>query len=97
MEVVKPDLGKTLTAVIDLTPVEGKLPLLVKEETSRDLKNPTHKAAALLKANQLIGSISEDLATANWFNDSWTKEVLDQIERTFDASCERWRNTFLAL
>jgi ATP-dependent helicase YprA (DUF1998 family)/very-short-patch-repair endonuclease len=94
MEVVKPDLGKTLTAVIELSPSDGRFPLPVKGTLAEELKNPAHRAAALAKTNQLIGSIRDELSTAAWFHDNWPKEVLDQIERTFDSSCDRWRSLY---
>ncbi len=96
MEVTKPDLGKTLATVLDLAPADGKLPLPVKEAIARELKSPAHRAASLAKANQLIASIRNELSTAAWFHDNWTKEVLDQIERAFDTSCERWRSLYRA-
>ena len=96
MEVATPDLGKTLIAVLDLALVDGKIPLPVKEALARELKNPAHRAAALSKANQLVGSIGEELSTAAWFHGSWAKEILDQIERAFDTSCERWRSLYRA-
>jgi hypothetical protein len=85
MEVAKPDLGKTLTTVIDLTAADGKLPLPVKETLARELKSPLFRAGALAKANQLITSIRDELSTATWFHETWTTEILDQIERAFDA------------
>jgi hypothetical protein len=94
MEVAKPDLGKTLTAVIELSNADGKLPLPVKDVIARELKNPAHRAAALARANQLIASISDELSTAAWFHNDWTKEVFDQLERAFDASCDRWRSLY---
>lgn len=94
MEAAKPDLGKTLTTVLDLSSQEGKLPLLVKDTVSNELRSPIHRAAALRKADQLISSIREELSTAAWFHDDWNKEVLDQIERAFDTSCERWRSLY---
>ncbi|MFA7233744.1 MAG: DEAD/DEAH box helicase [Terrimicrobiaceae bacterium] len=94
MEMVKPDLGKTLTHVLDLSPSDNKLPLPVKEEFVSELKNPAHRAAALAKANQLMSSIQGILASATWFHENWTKEVLDQIERSFDNACERWRSLY---
>ena len=94
MEVAKPDLGKTLTAVLDLSPADGKFPLPGEGRVARELKNPVHRAAALAKANQLIASIRDELSTAAWFHDNWTKEMLDQIERAFDRSCERWRSLY---
>ena len=96
MEVAKPDLGKTLTAVLDLTSADGKIPLPVKDALIRELQNPTHRAAALARANQLIAGIRDELSTATWFHDNWTKEILDQIERAFDDSCDRWRSLYRA-
>ena len=94
MEVAKPDLGKTLNAVIELSAADGKFPLPIKDAVARELKNPAHRASALGKANQLIASIRDELSTAAWFHDNWTKEVLDQLERTFDTSCDRWRSLY---
>ncbi|MBU0966247.1 MAG: DEAD/DEAH box helicase [Proteobacteria bacterium] len=96
MEVAKPDLGKTLTTVIDLASAEGKLPLAVNEAIQRELKSPAHLAATQTKATELIGSIQGELATAAWFHDNWVKETLDQIERSFDVACERWRSLYRA-
>ena len=96
MEVATPDLGKTLTSVLDLAPADGKLPLPVKDALAQQLRNPAHRAAALVKVNSLIASIREDLSTAAWFHENWTREMLDQIERAFDSSCERWRGLYRA-
>ena len=81
MEVAKPDLGKTLTTVLDLAAADGKIPLPVKDVLSRELASPVHRAAALAKADQLVRSIRDELSTAAWFHENWTKEILDQIER----------------
>lgn len=94
MEVTKPDLGKTLPMVVDLTAVDGKLPLPVKDSLVRDLRSPAHRAAALAKADKLVESIREELTNAAWFHENWTREILDQIERSFDGSCERWRGLY---
>lgn len=96
MEVARPDLGTTLTTVLDLAAADGKLPLPVKESLAKELRSPIHRAAALAKANSLIASIREDLSTSSWFHENWTREMLDQIERAFDASCERWRGLYRA-
>ncbi len=96
MEVAKPELGKTLTTVLDLAPADGRLPLPVKDATARELHDPAHHAAALAKANELIASIRDALSTAAWFHEEWTREVLDQIPRAFDAACERWRGLYRA-
>lgn len=96
MEVVKPDLGKTLTTVVDIQRDEGRIHLPVKELLQRDLTNPAHRAAALAKANELINGIQGVLSSAAWFHANWTKEVLDQIELAFDAACNRWRELYRA-
>jgi len=96
MEVAKPDLGKTLTTVLDLVPTDGKYSLPVKDSIVRELKSPTHRATTLDKANQLVASIKNVLCTAVWFHENWTKEILDQIERSFDESCQRWRGLYRA-
>jgi ATP-dependent helicase YprA (DUF1998 family)/very-short-patch-repair endonuclease len=96
MEIAKPDLGKTLTAVLDLSSADGKIPLPVVEGLTRELKDPVHRAAALAKANQLAASVSDELSTATWFHENWTREIIDQIERAFDMSCERWRSLYRA-
>jgi hypothetical protein len=91
MEIATPDLGKTLATVLDLSNQDGRLSLPVKDALVQELKKPAHRATALTRANQLVESIKKDLSTVTWFHDDWIKEVLDQIERSFDASCERWR------
>jgi len=96
MEVAKPDLGKTLTSILDLTPANGKLPLTIQPAIVNQLKSPAHRAAALAKANQLVDSICDELCSTAWFHAEWTKEILDQLERSFDASCERWRSLYRA-
>lgn len=96
MEVATPDLGKTLPTVLDLSAVEGKLPMPVKENLLKELRSPVHRAAALAKANLLVASIRDELATASWFHENWTREMLDQLERAFESACERWRGLYRA-
>ena len=96
MEVAKPDLGRTLTTILELTPSEGRLPLPVKEQLLRELRNPAHRAATRTKAAALIAGIKEQLQTASWFHENWLEEVLDQVERSFDSACDRWRSLYRA-
>src|SRR4029077_11031126 len=58
--------------------------------------NPVHRSAAYARANQLIDSIRGELSAAPWFHENWTKEVLDQLELSFDQACERWRTLYRA-
>ena len=52
MEVAKPDLGKTLTSVLDIQHEDGRIELPVKDSIKRELENPAHRAAALAKAER---------------------------------------------
>jgi very-short-patch-repair endonuclease len=94
MEVAKPDLGKTLTSVLDIQHEDGKILLPVKASVQHELASPAHRAAALEKANRLIDTIGEFLAESTWFHDGWTAEILDQLTLNFDAACERWRSLY---
>ncbi len=94
MEVAKPDIGKTLASVIDIEQADGVVKLPVKGSVLNELRSPVHKAAALDKANKFIASIGASLTGAVWFHENWTKEVIDQIERAFDNSCNRWRELY---
>lgn len=94
MEVGKPDLGKTLTAVVDIKHEDGKIYLPVNDVIHRDLVNPVSRATALSKANQLVDGIRDVIKGSTWFHDNWTKEILDQLERSFDSACERWRDLY---
>ena len=94
MEVAQPDLGKTLTAILDTQSEAGAYPLPLKAPIKGDLTNPVLRAAALAKANALVSSIQGHLSAAAWFHENWTKETLDQIERSFEMACERWRSLY---
>lgn len=96
MEVAKPDLGKTLMSVVDIRKEDGKVHLPVKELLARELASPAHRAATLAKVDQLLASIRDQLADASWFHANWSREVLEQIERSFDSSCTRWRELYRA-
>jgi hypothetical protein len=94
MEVAKPDLGKTLMAVLDIKHEDGKIHLHVNDPIHRELVNPVSRATALSKANKLVEGIREAIKDSTWFHDDWAKEVLEQIERSFDSACERWRDLY---
>jgi len=97
MEVAKPDLGKTLTTVLDMNAVQGgDLPLPVKAELGNDLGNPVHRANARAKADAMIAEIRSELEETSWFHERWVDEVLAQVERNFDSACEHWRGLYRA-
>ncbi|MDP2858073.1 MAG: DEAD/DEAH box helicase [Bacillota bacterium] len=96
MEVAKPDLGSTLTSVLDIEYEDGKILLPIKDLLRRTLSSPIHRRDATDKSRRLIEGIQTELATASWFHGDWASEVLAQVELSFDRACERWRGLYRA-
>ena len=96
MEGARPDLGRTLTTVLDLDPANGTLPLPVKRALTDELRSPVHRVAARARAEAVIAEIRPELERTAWFHAGWVDEALDRIERSFDAACERWRSLYRA-
>ena len=98
LETAKPDLGKTLVQVLDLNVHEDgnpiRLPLKPALETS--LRDPAHRAAALDRAQQFMNGLAPELASASWYHPRWLEGVFDQLERSFDEACDRWRQLYRA-
>ena len=97
MEAARPDLGRTLTSVLDLdsTNRDG-LPLPVKAALGEELCNPVHRRVARARADAVIAEVRSELDDTAWFHDEWVDEVLGQVERRFDAACDRWRALYRA-
>ena len=96
MEGATPDLGRTLTAVLDLGSADAPLPLPVKGALANELRNPIHRRAAQARAAAVIKEIRTQLEETAWFHDGWVDDVLGRIERSFDAACDRWRSLYRA-
>ena len=96
MEGARPDLGRTLTTVLDLESGNGRRPLPVKGALRDELRNPVHRGAARARADAVIAEIRPELEGTAWFHDRWVDEVLDRIERSFDSACDRWRSLYRA-
>lgn len=96
MEIAKPDLGRTLTQVLDLRPEDGGLPLPIQEAILEVLRNLRYRSQALERAQRLVWSIREELSASPWFHENWVKDILDQLEKSFDTACDRWRSLYRA-
>ena len=97
MEAARPDLGRTLTSVLDLDSVNREgLPLPVKAALGEELCNPDHRRNARTRAGAVIAEVRSELDDTAWFHDDWVDEVLAQVERRFDAACDRWRTLYRA-
>ena len=96
MEGARPDLGRTLTAVLDLESGNGRRSLPVKGALRDELRSPVHRGAARARAEAVIAEVRSELEETAWFHDRWVDEVLARIERSFDSACERWRGLYRA-
>ncbi|MYN68493.1 MAG: DEAD/DEAH box helicase [Acidobacteria bacterium] len=96
MESAHLDLGKTLTAILDLEATDAALPLPVKSALGDELRSPIHRGAARARADAVVEEIRAELEGTTWFQDGWTDDVLAQLERSFDSACERWRTLYRA-
>ena len=97
MEAAKPDLGRTLTTVLDLDAAQGeRLSLPVKSALNEELRNPVQRGIAQAKADAVIAEIRSELEETAWFHDHWVDEILAQVERSFDSACDRWRGLYRA-
>ena len=97
MAAARPDLGRTLTTVLDLDPGQGgTLSLSVKAALKEELRNPVHRGTARARADAVIAEIRSELEGTAWFSDQWVDDVLARVELGFDAACDRWRGLYRA-
>jgi ATP-dependent helicase YprA (DUF1998 family)/very-short-patch-repair endonuclease len=96
MEVATPDLGKTLTSVLDVPAGGTHLELPVRSEVQRVLNDPALRRAAQAKAEALMADLRPHLDGAAWFHDQWMAGVFEQLARSFDDACQRWRELYRA-
>ena len=48
----------------------------------------------LLKAENLLSTIKQELQETDWFSEQWLDETLSQAAARFDSTCERWRDLY---
>jgi hypothetical protein len=96
MESAKPDLGTTLTTIIDPSSVDGNLLLPVRDAVLQALRNPAHRASAHTRAQAVLAGLAEELGATTWYHENWLEEVLEQLERSFETACDRWRTLYRA-
>lgn len=87
-------LGSSLTSVLD---VSGDQPTLaVMSVIQAALRNRETRENARFHTRRVLDSIAEDLKRTDWYDDEWLDGVLDHVEETFEAACERWRDLYRA-
>ena len=87
-------LGKSLKNILDLA---GESPSLELQPHVRDsLEDEKPRTRALMRAKDILNTISEDLRDADWYSEGWLGEVFKKIHLNFEQACERWRGLYRA-
>ena len=86
------DLRRSLRDILDC---DGENPSLeLHADIKDDMAMESPKAATRLKAKAILEALKDDLETTGWYTPEWLETVILQLERRFEAGCERWRTMF---
>ena len=86
------DLRKSLRDILDC---DGENPSLeLHADIKADMATGGPKVATRLKAKAILKALEEDLEKTGWYTQEWLETVILQLERRFEAACERWRTMF---
>lgn len=86
-------LGKTLKDVLDL---EDETRLRLEPSVRASLSDDGAKRRARERAREILASLGDDLASADWYDETWIDHVLDVLPGSFEAACERWHSLYLS-
>lgn len=88
------DLKSKMTEILE---TDGEAPSLELRESVRDdLAKESARSAAKRRARDVLSTISEHLAGADWWDDDWIDRTVDTVAEAFEDSCRRWRSLFKA-
>jgi very-short-patch-repair endonuclease/predicted RNA-binding Zn-ribbon protein involved in translation (DUF1610 family) len=85
-------LGKTLVEVLSVSEEDLALPL--KERVSEKLQDPHLRKKVFIASKDLLSAMGEYLAECKWYGDEWLERVIEQIPKSFDSACIRWRSLY---
>lgn len=87
-------LGKSLKQILDLSGDPPALELL--ESVKLSVGNEKARQRAMQRAENVLSTIADELASSDWFTDRWLEDTLVQVARSFDRACDRWRGLYLS-
>lgn len=85
-------LGKSLKEILELSGEEPSLKLLESVSDQINAESPRRRARE--RAERILATIKTDLDGCDWYTDRWLDEVLKQVARRFDNTCNRWRSLY---
>ncbi|HXG08670.1 MAG TPA: DEAD/DEAH box helicase [Gemmataceae bacterium] len=87
-------LGRSLRDLLDLGGTKPTLDLLPSVRDA--VESPIARQRAKERAERVLASLVDELTRADWYSPGWLDEVLGQVGRQFDQTCERWRGLYRA-
>jgi ATP-dependent helicase YprA (DUF1998 family)/very-short-patch-repair endonuclease len=88
------DLGLSLKELLDLSGDDPSLQLL--ESVKAALNSETYAKKAQQRAQAVLNTVADELAHADWYNETWLETMLKQIPIQFEQACKRWRSLYRA-
>jgi very-short-patch-repair endonuclease len=87
-------LGSSLKEILDISGDPPTLALMASIKADLEASEPRQKT--LVRAQNILAGINEELLNAGWYTERWLGDVLNRIPRTFEQACQRWRDLYLA-
>jgi len=92
------ETGQSLhTSLMDLLDMSGENPSLeLLSSVKASIESQSALNRAKQKGRQVLDTIRDELALADWYHEEWLEQVYSHVTREFDAACERWRDLYRA-
>ena len=85
-------LGKSLRDLLELAGDQPSMELL--ESVRASIMNTDARSRARVRAERIVAGLRSELATSDWYSDSWLDDILNQVVRRFGVACDRWRGLY---
>jgi ATP-dependent helicase YprA (DUF1998 family) len=85
-------LGRSLADLLD---VSGESPSLALQPLVRDsFDADAARRRARDRARRVLASFQAELDASGWYTERWLDDTLNQVVRSFDQACNRWRELY---
>lgn len=88
------NLGNSLK---DILQVAGERPsLTLQNQVLEEVEAERPRKITLVNAQKVLETIKSELNQSDWYSERWLEDVVNQIGRKFDETCQRWRDLYNA-
>jgi hypothetical protein len=82
-------------SMADLLDVSGETPSLALQPLVRDsFDSEAARQQARSRARRVLASFQAELNASSWYSERWLDDTLNQVVRSFDHACGRWRELY---